>query len=260
MEPWQFLVALIQGLVEWLPISSSGQTILVLYNAAEVPIETAIHTAVWLHLGTAAAVIVRYRSDFISIITIADRALVKHLIVATAATAVTGVPTYFLILNLVRNGEFLNLIVGLSLIITSQVVRASEKQTTAETCNAVVSDRNALIAGLMQGFSVIPGLSRSGVTIATLLGQRVDKEHALKFSFLMSVPAVLGILVLEALIGAQSPIIVSVSDLFLMQIVVFLTGLASMEFLLRLARRVSMAVLCLTLGVIALVIGLPGLF
>ena len=60
MELWQIIVALIQGLVEWLPISSEGQVVLFLYNFTPVPSEQIISLVVWLHLGTALAVVARY--------------------------------------------------------------------------------------------------------------------------------------------------------------------------------------------------------
>ncbi|RLI48931.1 MAG: undecaprenyl-diphosphate phosphatase, partial [Candidatus Thorarchaeota archaeon] len=92
MEPWQVIVALIQGLVEWLPISSEGQAVLFIYNFGDVPPEALISVVVWLHLGTALAVIVRYPRDFIHILTLRDRRLFRLLLIATLATAVTGVP------------------------------------------------------------------------------------------------------------------------------------------------------------------------
>jgi undecaprenyl-diphosphatase len=89
--------------------------------------------------------------------------------------------------------------------------------------------------------------------------QRIDKEAAMKFSFLMSVPAVVGIFVLDVVIGG-SPLPVSIIDLFLIEVIVFVTGLLSMEFLLRLAGRVKFWMLCLVLGVVAILFGIPSLF
>jgi undecaprenyl-diphosphatase len=89
--------------------------------------------------------------------------------------------------------------------------------------------------------------------------QRVDKETALKFSFLMSVPAVLGIFALEMIIGDVIVPTISILDLIIIEIIVFVVGLASMEFLLRLARKVSFWKLCLLLALIAIVFGIPSL-
>ena len=88
----------------------------------------------------------------------------------------------------------------------------------------------------------------------------MDKETALRFSFLMSVPAVLGILVLEIITGATIPAGVTIIDMAIIEAIVFVVGLASMEFLLRLARTVSFWKLCLVLAAIAIILGIPALF
>jgi undecaprenyl-diphosphatase len=122
-----------------------------------------------------------------------------------------------------------------------------------------VEDREAVSTGLVQGLAVLPGLSRSGVTISALLMQRIDKETAMRFSFLMSVPAVLAIFVLDLLSGNTLPPSVSTLDLIVIEGIVFVTGLLSMEFLLRLVRRISFWKLCLVLAVIAIMFGIPAL-
>ena len=116
------------------------------------------------------------------------------------------------------------------------------------------------MTGLVQGFSVLPGLSRSGVTVSALLMQRVGKDTALKFSFLMSVPAVLAILAIESLTGGLAIPAIAPIDLILIEAIVFIVGLASMEFLLRLARKVSFWKLCLVLALVAILFGIPALF
>jgi undecaprenyl-diphosphatase len=122
------------------------------------------------------------------------------------------------------------------------------------------TDREALLTGFVQGTSVLPGLSRSGVTISALLMQKIDRETALRFSFLMSVPAVVGILGLEILGGGAIPPSVDLSDFVIIEVIVFAVGLASMELLLRLARRVNFWKLCLILACIAIAFGIPALF
>ncbi|MFW9890179.1 MAG: undecaprenyl-diphosphate phosphatase, partial [Candidatus Thorarchaeota archaeon] len=121
-------------------------------------------------------------------------------------------------------------------------------------------NREAIVTGLVQGFSVLPGLSRSGVTISALLMQKIDRETALRFSFLMSVPAVIGILIVEIITGNAIPPSIGFADLIFMEAIVFITGLASMETLLRLARHVSFWRLCLILALVAIVFGIPTLF
>lgn len=262
MELWLIIVALIQGLVEWLPISSEGQVVLFLYNFTPVPVEDIVSLVVWLHLGTALAVVVRYPRVILEILSLRDRKLFRLLLIATLSTAITAIPLYFLLKTSLApvHGELLNILVGVLLLVTAVVLyiptRKGEEPLDTERD---VEDRGAAVTGLIQGISVLPGLSRSGVTISALLMQRINKEDAMKFSFLMSVPAVLGILLIEIVTGSTIPSGVGTLDLIVIEFIVFLTGLVSMEFLLRLARRVSFWKLCLVLALVAIVFGIPAL-
>ena len=265
MEPWQVLVALIQGLVEWLPISSEGQTVLFVYNFGSIPPEGVISLVAWLHLGTTLAVIVRYPKTILEIVSLKDRNLFKLLLIATICTAITAVPLYFALRSSlsVFHGEFLNVIVGVLLVITAIVLYLPTRKDAEggkEIETSEPTERIAVLTGLVQGFSVLPGLSRSGVTVSALLMQRVDRETALRFSFLMSIPAVLGIFVLEAVLGSITPPGVGLTDLLLIEVIVFVVGLLSMEFLLRVSRSLNFWKLCIIIGIIAILFGLPGLF
>ncbi|MFW9844463.1 MAG: undecaprenyl-diphosphate phosphatase [Candidatus Thorarchaeota archaeon] len=259
MELWQIIVAIIQGLVEWLPISSEGQVVFFIFNFTSVPTDEIVSLVVWLHLGTSLAVIVRYPKIILNLISLKDRVLLKRLILATIGTAVTAIPLYIFLKSSISvfQGELLNILVGVLLLVTALALYLPTRQTTdssQEFETRDVSDREAIVTGLVQGSAVLPGLSRSGVTVSTLLMQRVDKETALRFSFLMSVPAVLGILALEIITGSPIPSSVTLVDMVLIEATVFIVGLLSMEFLLRLARQVSFWKLCLVLALIAIAI------
>jgi undecaprenyl-diphosphatase len=248
-----------------LPISSQGQTVLFVYNLGAVPVDSLVALAVWLHLGTMFSVLARYPRDILKIISLKDRNLLRLLLIATIGTGIVGVPVY-----LVRKvaftavlGSRLNLVVGVLLLMTAAILYASrEKAHQAEVTNnnleQMPTDKAALVTGLAQGLSIMPGLSRSGITVSSLLMQKVGKETALKFSFLMSVPAVLGIFVLELATGDLAIATVSFSDLFVMDVIAFCVGLASMEALLRLSRKVSFWKLCVLIAAIAIVFGLPA--
>ncbi|MHA1959748.1 MAG: undecaprenyl-diphosphate phosphatase [Candidatus Thorarchaeota archaeon] len=264
MEPWQVVVAVLQGLVEWLPISSEGQVVLFLYNFTTVPAGELLTLVAWLHLGTALAVIVRYPRLILDVLTLKDRALFRLLVVATACTAVTAIPLYIFLKGslTVFQGELVNILVGILLLVTAVMLYLPTRSsgTDSEDQDQEVTDTNASIVGLVQGFAVLPGLSRSGITISSLLMLKVKKEDALRFSFLISVPAVFGILAVELITGSAALPSTAPLDLLIMVIIVFLTGLGSMELLLRIARRVSFWKLCLLLAVIAIAFGFPSLF
>ncbi len=261
MELWQIIAAVLQGLVEWLPISSEGQVILFLYNFSSIPVNELLTVVVWLHLGTALAVIVRYPQQIIQILTYKDKILFRNVLIATVCTAITAIPLYFVLKTMFTgiNAEAINVLVGVLLLITAVLLYLPIRKGVGVE-EKEVDDQIAATTGIVQGFAVLPGLSRSGVTISALLMQKVDKERALAFSFIISVPAVFGILAIEILTGGASIPTIPLSDLVVMEIVVFVTALASMEFLLRLARRVAFWKLCLFLAVVAILFGLPALF
>ncbi len=262
VELWHIIVGLIQGFVEWLPISSEGQAVLFVYNFGSVPPSELITLVVWLHLGTALAVIARYPRTIVEVLSLKDRELFRNLLVATVCTAITAIPLYFLLKDavLLFQGEILNVIVGVLLVVTAGVLYLPKLRADGEGMDEIEPDvRVSAITGLVQGFSVLPGLSRSGLTVSALLMQKVDKETALRFSFLMSVPAVLGILAVEFMTGSAVLPSIAPLDLLFVEIIVFVSGLASMEFLLRVAKRVSFWKLCLLLGAIAIIFGLPAL-
>jgi undecaprenyl-diphosphatase len=174
-----------------------------------------------------------------------------------------GVPIY-----LVRKialaaifGSRLNLVVGLLLLATAAFLyagREKTQETGVDNPERMPTDKQALVTGLTQGLSILPGLSRSGITVSSLLMQKVGKETALKFSFLMSVPAVLGIFALELITGDLAIATVGLTDLLFMDVIAFGVGLASMEALLRLSRRVSFWKLCVFIAVVAIAFGIPA--
>ncbi|TFG33240.1 undecaprenyl-diphosphate phosphatase [Candidatus Thorarchaeota archaeon] len=264
MELWQIIVALIQGLAEWLPISSEGLLAFYINNFVPAQKDNILTLVVWLHLGTSLAVIVRYPRIILDLISLKDRILLKRLIIATIGTAATAIPLYIILKDsiVLFQGMLLNMLVGGLLLVTALVLYLPTRVSTVDSQEIEtrdVTDKEALVTGLVQGSAVLPGLSRSGVTVSSLLMQKVDKETAFRFSFLMSVPAVLGILALEIVTGDAILPNVELVDMILIEAIVFIVGLVSMEFLLRLARRVRFWKLCLVLALIAILFGIATL-
>ena len=263
MELWQIIVALIQGLAEWLPISSEGLVAFYINNFVPSQEDNILTLVVWLHIGTSLAVIVRYPRIILNLISLKDRVLLKRLIIATIGTAVTAIPLYIILKDsiVLFQGMLLNILVGGLLLVTAVVLYLPTRQTIddrQEIATRDITDKEALVTGLVQGSAVLPGLSRSGVTVSSLLMQRVNKETAFQFSFLMSVPAVLGILALEIVTGEATLPSITFVDMILIEAIVFIVGLVSMEFLLRLARKVSFWKLCLVLAIIAILFGISA--
>lgn len=238
----------IQGTIEWLPISSEAQTMLYMLNYLEMDPQTALSYAFYLHFGTMIAVIVRFREEFIRIIHNfrLDYKLTRILLIASLSTAITALPLYFVLksVSMGQDAAIFTLIIGAMLIVTGIIMKASG--TPGKKGMDQMSDRETIIAGLAQGCAIIPGISRSGITVAALLAQKQDQETALRISFLMSVPAAFAIFLMDfgaiRMIPAQTAVILTMSS--------FVFGYLSMNILLVVARRTPFWIFCIILGAI----------
>jgi len=184
------ILAIIQSITEWLPISSSGHLVIVqqLWDL-NVPVSF----DVTLHIGTLIAVLVFLRRDVAKILKAVVRLdfkteegkLAALIFVGSIPTAVMG----FLFQDLFES-FFSNLLaVGVAFMLTGCILYASK---LSRDRNKSINYFDALLIGTAQGIALIPGISRSGITISTGLLRRVKKEKAFQYSFLLYIPAVIG--------------------------------------------------------------------
>ena len=255
--------AVLQGILEWLPVSSSGQTVTLLITSLNIDADVAFALSLWLHLGTLIAVCVKYRKELWLFI----NPKVKHetikkwrlfLVLSTIGTIIVGVPCFFLVDYLIESpdiGDYIMLVIGIALIITAIILYFSKRTNVEGEEIANLSMKKMVGSGLLQGFSIIPGISRSGITMGGLLFMNVEKKDAVKGSFLMSIPAVLGgffLLLIDALIE-NTPVLPI--PIWQMLIAIFLTaiiGYLTMELFLFIARKYNFAIVCLILGIITI--------
>lgn len=237
----------IQGTIEWLPISSEAQTMLYFLNYLQMDPQIALSYAFFLHTGTMMAVIIRFRSEFVEILKHLnfEYKLTKILIIATLSTAITALPLYFLLksVSIEQDAPTFTLLIGFMLIITGIIIKISNRFGEKEINQ--ISEKDMIITGIAQGFAILPGISRSGITIATLLARKVNQETSLVISFLMSVPATLSLFIIDfgtiQYIPLQTAAILVLSSLFF--------GYISMNVLLSIARRTPFWIFCILFGV-----------
>ncbi len=189
------LLGLLQGLTEFLPISSSGHLVLAQALIAGFQQPGVVFDAA-LHLGTAMAVVWYERRQLVHWIRAAEgRHLLGLLALGTAATAVVAFP-----LRDAATAAFQRVPwVGVCLVVTGLVVVATRVMGEGAGDERSTTWRQAAVVGLVQGVAVFPGLSRSGLTIAVGLGAGLGRAWAARFSFLLSVPAVLGVSAVEVI-------------------------------------------------------------
>ena len=211
----------------------------------------ALGLTVYLHIGTGLAALTYFRRDISRVLRLSsepDRRMLRFLVVATVVTGVVGLPLFLFAKMASIYGETLLGLTGVALISTGIVERSTRRWgvRTAET----LSRRESLILGLVQGFSAIPGVSRSGITTSALLLRGFSGEEAFRISFLMSVPAVFAAAFGLTIVQGAPPLRL---NLLVALAASFLSALLSIDFLLRMARKLRFWSLCMMLGVLALI-------
>jgi undecaprenyl-diphosphatase len=264
------VLGIIQGITEWLPISSKAMTSLVMIKFFGQPLSEALPFAIWMHIGTLMASVIYFREDLKKIVnrfpayfsTILggrlnkktgfktkenkEDNLISFLIIATFLTGIVGLPIMLFVVKKAQiSGEVATVAIGIFLILTGLLQRIS---VDAKSMKKLPDRRDAIIVGLGQGFAAIPGISRSGTTTGLFLLRKFDSESALKYSYLMSIPAVLGAeIVLQimdiAKIDFSSLLAVAFSFIF---------GLLTIDILLKVARKVNFSNFCLILGLMTI--------
>jgi len=182
------LLGIVQGATEFLPVSSSGHLV-ILQNMLGIKAD-GVTVSLVLHLGTTLALIVFFFKDIISLLR--EARSLKLIIIVSVITGIiglTGKDFFEGLFGLPRWTALFLFITGIILILTQRF--KDPKRNDLNT-------RDAFFLGLAQGAAIIPGISRSGITIATLLFRKIDRETSFRFSFLASIPAILGATILKA--------------------------------------------------------------
>jgi undecaprenyl-diphosphatase len=203
-----------------------------------------IDIALFLHLGTFFAVIVYFINDWKLVLSLRNRELLRFLIIATIVSLAVGFPLYIVIRN-VATGAILLLIMGLGLLVTAYF-QGSRKFDLGLGRSW---DRLALVAGLLQGLAVIPGLSRSGATIFGLSLGKSSPSQILKMSYMMSAPVVL---FSSAYLLLNNPTLVQGWPSLISS---FLVGILSLSFLMKIAERMNFRVFALIFAALCFIGG-----
>lgn len=189
------ILGLIQGFAEWLPISSTAH-LRIVEHFWVLKVTALFNVA--LHVGTLVVVVFFFRKEVKSILLALVHLdfkseygqLIPPIIIATVPTAIIGL----LYVQFLEGALQTMLAIGMTFLVGATIVYTSKvgKENTGTITYAV-----ALIMGAAQGFAIFPGLSRSGVTISAALLLGLKREKAFRFSFLLSIPAIMGDLVVE---------------------------------------------------------------
>ena len=249
MELYQgIILGIIQGLTEFLPVSSSGHLVLGQIFFGITQSQLAFDISV--HVGTLLAVLVVYSSDISamlsSLIGFFSKAVsfkpVAHLVsedknLQMAGLIIIGsIPTAFIGLVLKQFEHILfasEVLVGFMLILTGTILWLSRNFYFSESKNTEFGIKKSVFIGISQGLAVIPGISRSGTTIAVGMFLGLDRHMAAKFSFLLSIPAIVGAQILSIKDTIEGGIAIDPVTIYA-TIASFITGLIALKLLLSL--------------------------
>ena len=252
------ILGIIQGLTEFLPVSSSGHLELgkAILGDNSLPKESLLFTVV-LHFATALSTIVVFRKDILEIIKgilkfewNEDMNFISKIAISMIPATITGV-FFEEELELLFGGQIA--LVGFMLIITALLLYLADR---AKNTNKSVSFSNAFIIGISQAIAILPGISRSGATISTsvLLGN--DKTKAARFSFLMVVPLIFGKISKDILNGELTYESSNFLPLSIGFVAAFIAGLFACTWMIALVKKSKLtyfSIYCAIVGLIAII-------
>lgn len=254
----QIILGIVQGIVEWLPVSSEGVILLVIKNFFDegASMGAIIHRALFLHLGTFFAALVYFRKDVILLFkalfnyksaSLETKKIFNFLLTATLVSGLLGLALLKVFIELedqlFLSVKAITLVVGLLLLITGWLQIRAKNDGRKEVGH--LNLKNGILLGLTQGFAALPGLSRSGLTVSVLLLRKFSSASALKLSFLMSLPIVLFGNIFLNFNDFSFSLEAAVGLLF-----AFLFGILTIDLLLKVARKFEFGWFVLGFGIL----------
>jgi undecaprenyl-diphosphatase len=242
------ILGIIQGITEWLPVSSQGQLMMLMMRLFNISFSEAFNTSILLHFGTMLAAAVYFRSAIMNLFK--DKSLVFFITISTLLSVIIGGLIFFFLNDLSLNISFIMLVIGILLIITGIIQKYFPKSGQRTENNLKPID--GIILGLVQGFSLLPGLSRSGLTTSTLLFRKFGNQAALKLSFLMGIPVVFA-----ATVGlGVTQTNISPTVIIWGNIISFVIGIISIHLFMRFALKLKFWLFCIIMGILIVLGGI----
>ena len=253
------LLGVVQGLTEFLPVSSSGHLELAkALSQADLVAKESLLFTITLHGATALSTVVFFRKDIgyilKELLTLKPSPsfyFALHILLSMIPAVIVGLFLEDLITQLFDQNI---LLVGAMLIVTGVLLGLADRaKPTLNDINA----RSAFIIGLLQAIAILPGISRSGSTIATAVLLGIDKEKAARFSFLMVVPLIVGSMAKSILDTDTIVADTSLFPLIIGFIAAFFTGLAACKWMINFVKKAQLKYFswyCFVIGILALIL------
>lgn len=244
------LLGLLQGVAEFLPISSSGHLAVAqnLFGLEEIPLlfDVFLHLAtlfavclyfwrkIWTLLKTLGRWIARKEATTEEIV---NRKMIIAIILSTLVTGILGIFTSKFIPEMSIKITCAGFLITSLLLVISAIIEKKSNENAKSSSTSPVSKKQSLFIGLMQGIGTLPGISRSGSTIAGALLCGVDRKVAGEYSFIISIPAILGAFILELKDLGEVSQVVGILPIIAGCLAAFIVGIISLTLLMKMIRK-----------------------
>jgi undecaprenyl-diphosphatase len=269
------ILGIVQGISEWLPVSSKTQVLVASTYLLHLTFQQAYSFGLFMEIGTIIAAIIYFRKEIWSLLRVLtlrgtheEKRLFIYVLIATVITGLIGAPLYIYADSL--TGIPLGIpmiIVGAILIVDAIVIRYSRKKQTALGTNTRkfkdLKIRDYILIGIVQGIAALPGISRSGITTSAMLLMKVEPDEAFRLSFIIGIFAAIGAFGLT-LLASHTNVSAAVSTigtegLIAAIIAATLISLFLINFLIKVAGKSKIVYLTAALGLLAIFGGLVAL-
>jgi undecaprenyl-diphosphatase len=258
---YSILLGLVQGVSEWLPISSKTQVLFASTLLFSLPISAAYAFGLFMEIGSLGSAVSYFRRDIWSLLH--DRRLFNYLLVVTVFTGIVGLPLYYVTDKILQQNQYN---IGIPMIVLGIVLMGMGFYIRYSRLTARIGGleqmriKSYILVGIAQGIAALPGVSRSGMTVSTMLLMGVKPDQAFRLSYLAYIPASLGAFGVS-LIFSRGQVNTAVQTIQPLGIVVAivtaaLVGVVVISYLLKFAKRSNVWMVDVFLGAIALVIGI----
>jgi undecaprenyl-diphosphatase len=237
------IAALLQGVLEWLPVSSEGIITLIL-SFFGYSFKDGINIALFLHLGTLMASLTFFKEEIFSFFQLKRKKLLRFVILSGVITSIVGLPIYLILQEINFNNKLGQLLIGLSLLVTGFLQLKRQKQGSKSI--EQVGNKDAVLTGLAQALAVLPGISRSGTTTIILNLRGFNIHNALKLSFLVGIIPIFGA---QLVTGIKEGFFLNEKYL-LLTLISFVVGRISISYFLKIAKKINFGWFCLLFGLL----------
>ena len=273
---YSVIIGIIQGVSEWLPISSKTQVIVSSSYFLGLSFQQAYTFGLFMEIGTVIAAVIYFRKELVGMVRILlgsnegdFRKLLIYVVIVTIVTGVVGAPLYLVVdsfgsgVNSARVVGVPMLVLGFVLVGDALLIRYSRRRVREGIASRKLADlslMDCVVVGITQGVAALPGVSRSGITTSAMLVLNVEPDEAFRLSFLAGIfasVAAFGLTIVATRSNVTAAIAgIGLVGLALAIVVSAFVSLFLIDFLIKVAGKSQIVYVTTALGVIAIVSGL----